>query len=223
MTNALVTTIVAVTVTALATVSYAPRDVIVRAPHVVGIGGSPDTLVVQPAASSIRWKGTKFRGLGKHEGTIGIVSGQLIIRHEQLIGGTFTIDMRTIQVTDIPENDSVPRRRLRNHLMHADFFDVERYPTAVFTATGARRIGPARWQVTGDLRMHGVTVPVSFATAVRWGEVGHLIATSSLTIDRQRWGIAYRGSRLTNDLVDDDIQLAITLEARRRGASVAVP
>ena len=223
MTNALVTTIVAVTVTALATVSYAPRDVIVRAPHVVGIGGSPDTLVVQPAASSIRWKGTKFRGLGKHEGTIGLVSGQLIIRHEQLIGGTFTIDMRTIQVTDIPESDSVPRRRLRNHLMHADFFDVERYPTAVFTATGAQRIGPARWQVAGDLRMHGVTVPVSFATAVRWSEVGHLIATSSLTIDRQRWGIAYRGSRLTNDLVDDGIQLAITLEARRRGASIAAP
>jgi polyisoprenoid-binding protein YceI len=184
-------------------------------------GGRPDTLVADPAASTIRWKGTKFRGLGKHEGTIALASGQFVVRHEQLTSGTFTIDMRSIEVTDIPVSDPVPRRRLRNHLMDADFFDVERHPTAVFKSTGAKRIGPARWQVSGDLTVRGVTRPISFATDVRWLEVGHMVATSALTLDRQRWGVAYRGSRLTNDLVDDDIHLSITLDARRKQATVA--
>lgn len=185
------------------------------------MGGPPDTLVADPAASSIRWKGTKFGGRGKHEGTIALASGQFVIRHEQLTSGTFTIDMRSIEVTDIPASDPVPRRRLRNHLLNADFFDVERFPTAVFKSTGAKRIGPARWQVSGDLTMRGVTKPVTFATDIRWVETGHMVATSALTLDRQRWGVAYRGSTLTNDLVDDEFELAISLDARRKQARVA--
>ncbi len=182
----------------------------------VATGGRPDTLVADPVASRIRWTGTKFRRLGKHEGTIALAAGELVLRHEQLEAGRFTIDMRRMEITDIPDTEPVPRRRLLAHLQGPDFFDVARYPTAQFVANRAARIGAARYRLSGDLTMHGVSRPIEFETEVRWPEVGHMIATATLTLDRQRWGIAYRGSRVTNDLVDDDIQIFLVLDARRR-------
>lgn len=221
MTSPMWTTLVALSaVGLLATAIPGPaRDANASALHVAG--GPPDTLVADPAASAIRWKGTKFGGRGSHEGRVRLASGMLVIRHERLTSGTFTIDMKSLDVTDIPATDSVPRRRLRDHLQHADFFDVERHPTAVFNSTGATRIGPTRWRVAGGLTMRGVTKPITFDADVQWPETGHVVATSTFVIDRQQWGVAYRGSRLTNDLVDDEMQISLKLDARRKQAKVA--
>jgi polyisoprenoid-binding protein YceI len=185
-------------------VTSPPRTTAAAAPMVVG--GPPDTLVANPGASSIRWKGTGFGGHGASAGTVKLASGLFVLRHEKLTSGTFTIDMRSLD----------------GALRSADFLDVERYPTAVFRSTGAQRIGPARWQVAGDLTMRGVTKPITFDTDVGWPELGHMVATSSFMIDRRQWGIATRGSGLADDLVDDHIQLSISLDARRKQAAVAV-
>jgi polyisoprenoid-binding protein YceI len=136
--------------------------------------------------------------MSKHEGDVKLVRGMLVLRHQQLTSGLFSIDMRG-----------------------SGFSDVEQYPTALFTTTGATRTGDSTYQVKGNLTMHGVTQPLTFSTTVRWAEVGHMIATSTFSIDRKRWGLSYGGSRLTNDLVDNDIQLSVTLDARRRGAQIA--
>jgi polyisoprenoid-binding protein YceI len=168
-------------------------------------GGPPDTLVADPAASAIRWKGTGFGGRGAHEGTVKLASGLFVIRHERLTSGTFTIDMRGLDVA----------------LRSAAFFDVERYPAATFRSNGAQRTGPASWRVTGELTMRGVTKPIAFDTDVRWVELGHMVATSTFAIDRREWGVASRASGLADDLVDNDIQLSLSLDARRKQASVA--
>ena len=202
--------------TAAWSLAHAPRTA--ARPDADALGGRPDTLVADASASSIRWKGTKFRGLGKHEGTIALASGELVLRHEQLVGGRFVIDMRRMEVTDIPEHEPVPRRRLLTHLKGPDFFDVDRYPTAEFIADAATRVGPSRYRLSGRLVMHGVSRPIELVTEVRWPEVGHMLATASVALDRQHWGIAYRGSRLTNDLVDDEIQISLVLHARRRAS-----
>ena len=179
-------------------------------------GGRPDTLVADPLASSIRWKGTKFGGRGKHEGTIALADGELVLRHEQLAGGSFTIDMRRIDVSDIPQSEPVPRRRLLDHLRGRDFFDVERFPAATFVTQRATRIGPTRYRLGGTLTMHGVTQPLEFPVEVRWPEVGQMVASAFIVLDRQRWGVAHRGAGITNDLVDDDIAISLVLVARRR-------
>lgn len=200
--------------------SFTPRDDL-AATGDAAVGGKPDSLFVHPTASQVRWKGTNFAGIGEHEGTVALSSGLLVIRHGKLTASNFTIDMRRLQVTDVPVIEPVSRRTLRTRLMGAELLDVERFPTATFVATDAKRIGDARWQVSGDLTMRGVTRPITFTTDIAWPEVGHMIATSSFSIDRRQWGIASTGSRLTNELADDDIQLSIRLDARRRGAQVA--
>jgi polyisoprenoid-binding protein YceI len=200
--------------------SSTPRDDLVATSGATA-GGMPDSLFVHPTAAQVRWKGTNFAGIGEHEGTVALSSGLMVIRHGKLTASNFTIDMRRLQVTDVPVIEPVSRRTLRTRLMGAGLLDVERFPTATFVATDAKRIGDARWQVSGDLTMRGVTRPITFATDIAWPEVGHMIATSSFSIDRRQWGLAFTGSRLPNALADDDVQLSIRLDARRRGAQVA--
>ena len=47
-----------------------------------------------------------------------------------------------------------------NHLRSADFFDVEKYPAMTFKSTSIRRIKDAKYELTGDLTIHGTTKQV---------------------------------------------------------------
>lgn len=175
--------------------------------------GPTDTLAADVGRSVIHWKGTKFRGLGRHEGTIRLACGAVYVRHGALVGGSFVVDMHTIVVTDIPAHEPVPRRRLRRYLMHEDFFAVATYPTARFVLTAVAPQQGRRHAVRGLLTLRGQTHPVTFDAEIRLGVYASLLATTAFSIDRQRWGVAYRGSRLTNDLVDDEIHLRLTIFA----------
>jgi polyisoprenoid-binding protein YceI len=204
------TTTVWTTVAALSALgviaSPSPRTPTSTSPAYTAAGGPPDTLVVDPRASTIRWQATGLGGQGSRGGTVAMAGGMFVIRHERLTSGTFTIDMRSLD----------------GALRGPDYLDVARYPTATFSSTGATRVGPARWQVAGTLTMRGVAKPVVLDTDVRWEELGHMVATSSLVLDRRQWGIGNSAPRLADAVVDDDIRLAITLDARRKQAAVAI-
>ncbi|MEP0546093.1 MAG: YceI family protein [Rhodothermales bacterium] len=172
-----------------------------------------DTFYVDTSRSLVRWKGTKFWGLSKHEGLVRIASGELYVLGREITGGSFLIDMRSIEVTDIPESDPVPRRRLRDHLMSEDFFSVAAYPTARFVLGDVTRRQGHAYAVTGDLTLRGRTHPITFEAAIPVLSRHALEAAATFSIDRQRWGVAYRGSRLTNDIVDDEIYLDLLLVA----------
>jgi polyisoprenoid-binding protein YceI len=218
MTTTVWTTLVALSAIGLTASPLAgPRSAAVDAPVSFSAGGPPDTLVANPAATSIRWKGT---ARGTREGSVRLASGLFVIRHERLTSGTFTIDMRSVAVAGAPII-APASRRIGEHLAGPAFFDAARYPTAVFRSTGSRRVGQARWQVTGDLTLHGVTRPLTFETDVRWAELGHMVATTTFTIDRRQFGVGTGGSGLADELLDDDIQLAISLDASRKQARVA--
>lgn len=47
------------------------------------------------------------------------------------------------------------------HLMGADFFDAEKYPTLNFTSTALKNVGKNKFKVTGNLTLHGITKPVT--------------------------------------------------------------
>ena len=206
MTSTLWTAVVALSAVGfIAAAPGAPPARVVGSSPIPAAGGRPDTLVANPGATSIRLKGTGLGGRGAREGTVKLASGLFVIRHEKLTSGTFTIDMRSLDAA----------------LRVPALFDAERHPTALFRSSGAERVGPARWRVAGDLTMRGVTRPVSFETDVAWPELGHMVATSTFSIDRRQWGVGGGGSGVASSLVDDQIQIILSLDARRRQASVA--
>ncbi|MEP0987860.1 YceI family protein [Ekhidna sp.] len=165
-----------------------------------------DTVPVDLKNSIIKWKGTKMRGLGKHEGTINLASGFLLFSKETLTGGSFTFDMRTINVTDIPEHEPVPRRNLINHLKSEEFFEVETFPEAQLIITSCTSENET-FNLVGDLTIKGQTHPISFeAKKTKYGY------ESTLEIDRFIWDVAYTGSWANRTLVDRMVEFNIQIK-----------
>ena len=50
-------------------------------------------------SSKVTWKGYKVTG--SHQGTIAIKTGNLVFDNNELVGGSFTINMSSIIVTDL--------------------------------------------------------------------------------------------------------------------------
>jgi polyisoprenoid-binding protein YceI len=104
---------------------------------------------------------------------------------------------------------------LDKHLSSADFFDVEKFPTASFKSTKVSVRDATHLDVTGDLTMHGVTRPVTFAVTVN--KVGeHTVSKAQMagfdavaTIKRSDFGV----DRMA-PAVSDEVQLRITTETQ---------
>ena len=173
-------------------------------------GAAPESIAVNAARSTLRWRGTKFRGRGSHEGTVPVATGTVVRCAAEVRDGWFTIDMRHIQVTDMPTHEREARRNLTQHLESEDFFWVARYPVATFRLSRVQPVGNDSVRVTGALTLRGVTRPVAFRARVqpRAADVGVL---ARITLDRQAWGVAFRFDPLRNLLVDDDITLDLAL------------
>lgn len=164
-----------------------------------------DTMKIDLHQSAVYWKGTKMRGAGKHEGELRFEHGFVLLCNEALAGGSCTVDMKTLKVTDIPATDPVPIKNLTGHLSNADFFDIEHYPNAFFTITAAKHEEDTIY-VTGNLSIKDVMLPVTF-TATH--HAGTFITT--FTINRKQWHAGYTGTWADRTLVDDEVTLRIVL------------
>jgi polyisoprenoid-binding protein YceI len=175
-----------------------------------------DTMQIDTDSSIIAWRGTKFGGRGKHEGTVRLSPGAIVLGGANLLSGTITIPLASIEVTDIPVWEPVPRNRLRNHLLGEDFFDARRFATATLVVQRAVRTAPGLLRLETLLTIRDVTRAISFDARFDSAPEAAVAGTALFRINRHLWGLTYRGSQLGNDLVDDDITFRIRLVARRR-------
>jgi len=65
----------------------------------------------------------------------------------------FTVDVNSID-TDNENRDK--------HLKSPDFFDAEKYPSMTFKSTSLKKLSGNKYQLNGNLTLHGVTKPVKF-------------------------------------------------------------
>ncbi|KAA3622362.1 MAG: YceI family protein [Flavobacterium sp.] len=165
-----------------------------------------DTLAVDLTRSIIQWKGTKMRGLGKHEGRIELANGFFTISDGRINGGHFIADMNSITVTDIPDHEPVPRRRFNNHMKSEDFFDSASYPVSKFEITTVQYKSADSLIVAGNLTIKEITRNISFTAKFK-----DKALEARFTIDRFQWNIGYKGSWVDKTLVDKDILLNFQL------------
>lgn len=169
--------------------------------HNVSEKATSGKLDVDLDQSKIWWRGSKENE--EHNGEISLKSGSLTVENGKVTGGNFTFDMNSIEVSDIPENEPVPRKRLIDHLKSDDFFETSTYPTANFVITGVRYSVGSRFFCTGDLTVKGVTQTIRFSA-----DYENKSLEASTVIDRFRWGI---GDPDNNSGVDKNIRIGVNI------------
>lgn len=103
------------------------------------------------------------------------------------------------------------------HLRSPDFFEAAKYPTITFKSQTVAPKGPNRFDVTGDLTMHGVTkrvtLPVEFLGFMRDARgVERAFFRIETTLDRKDYNISWNrvldeGGVLLGDEVKAEIEL----------------
>jgi polyisoprenoid-binding protein YceI len=104
--------------------------------------------------------------------------------------------------------------RLDTHLSSADFFDVEKFPTASFKSNKVTVLGKDKLSVAGDLTIHGVTKPVVLDVTINSTAVHPMrkVAAAGFdaraTIKRSDFGVSNMVP-----MVADEVVLSISMEA----------
>lgn len=182
-------------------------------------------IAVNTDNSMVTWIGSK--PAGKHNGTIAIGGGEVLVSEGTVVGGSFDIDINSLVVLDLPA-DSEWNGKLRGHLLSPDFFDAATYGSAKFEITGttpfvqaeladdksefATDFAPAALSevmvekpthfISGNLTMRGVTKNITFPAAVSV-ENDVVKAKANFNINRIDWNLKYQDESGVADKAKD--------------------
>ena len=175
------------------------------------------------SSSMITWRGSK--PTGAHEGVFQVSDGTLYAKGDSLTGGTFNIDMRSLNNHDLvadPEN----KAKLEGHLKSGDFFDVEKFPTSKFEITSINKyvadsanpviLENPTHMIQGNLTLKDSTKNISFPAKVTVDANG-INAIADLNIDRTLWGMNYKGPNNPQDwFIKKEVHLKINVLATKK-------
>lgn len=167
------------------------------------------TWEIDPAHSEVGFS-VRHLMLSKVRGRFGRFSGRLVTGADPLASSVeATVELSSID-TNNPDRDA--------HVRSSDFFDVEQHATMRYRSTGIRREGRG-YVLDGELSLHGVTRPVSFAL-----EIDGFLASSPFgdtrvgisatgEISRSDFGITFGIADAGGVGISDKVQLSLEVEA----------
>lgn len=173
--------------------------------------------------SKVTWIGSK--PAGRHNGSIKLESGRIHVEQGVVTAGEFVMDLNTVNAED-EAMDASKNERLTKHLKSADFFDVEKYPTARFeivniepVSTSANegsafKLEGATHMVTGNLAMKDSVKAVTFPAIIQVSDSG-VNAEAAFTINRTDWGMYYKSDKSFGDqIIHPEVEIGFFLSTR---------
>jgi polyisoprenoid-binding protein YceI len=169
------------------------------------------TWKLDPAHSAAEFK-VKHMMISNVKGTFTGLSGTLLENPSDPTRSTIEV---SIEIATLNTGDA----QRDGHLKSADFFEAEKYPTMTFKSTRVERTADAEYRVTGDLTMHGITKPVTFAvegpTAPGkdpWGNT-RIGLSATTKINRKDFGLNWNAALETGGiLVGEDVQITLDVQ-----------
>ena len=127
----------------------------------------------------------------------------------KIIRGKFTVDMTSIEVTDIKAGEG--KEKLEGHLKADDFFGTEKFATASMNFKTVTPKANGVYSVVADLTIKGITKPVNFDLTVKDNN-----ATAKVVVDRTKYDIKYGSGSFFDNLGDkaisDNFDLTVSLQ-----------
>jgi polyisoprenoid-binding protein YceI len=185
-----------------------------------------EVLAVNLETSKVEWKAFHKGGFAPRWGTLNIKSGEVSVEGEALTAGNFVIDMQSLKVdpASVTEKDK-KFSELEGHLKSADFFDVEKNPTADFKITSVTALDAAAKDaieganrtVSGNLTLKGKALNVSFPAKVTVAN-GTATLQAKFTVNRTDWDIKFGASEAdpAEWMISKDIEIGINMSAAKK-------
>jgi polyisoprenoid-binding protein YceI len=169
------------------------------------------TWAIDPTHSSIGFS-VRHLVVSKVKGTFENFSGAVVVAEDGTPSVTAEIAVDSVH-TGNEQRDA--------HIKAADFFDVEKYPTATFVSTGVVSSGDD-YVLTGDFTLRGVTRPIELKLAFNGvnpgmghGEVAGFEA--SVVLNRKDFGIDIDMPLETGGaVVGDKVTITLDIEALKQ-------
>ena len=172
---------------------------------------STGTWTIDPVHSSIGFS-VRHLVVSKVRGNFGTFSGAIAVAED----GTPSVSAE-IAIDSVNSGNA----QRDEHVKSADFFDVEKYPTATFVSTGVRADGDG-YVVDGDFTLKGVTKPIALSLefngvnpGMGHGQVAGFEA--SVVLNRKDFGIDLDMPLETGGaVVGDKITITLEIEALKQ-------
>ena len=166
-------------------------------------------------SSEIRWKAYKTLKAEalSHFGTVQLKSANLMFNEDELIGGHFVMDMKTMDAADM-NGSPKQKKMLENHLRSDDFFDTNKFPTATFQIKTVKKINDTNYnyQITGILTIKGISNAISFPVKISQSNSVFTLTSAEFTFNRKHYGLKY--NIFEDMLISNDVQMIVTIQAK---------
>lgn len=183
------------------------------------------TYTLDEANSSLKWKAYHKGGLNPRFGTVKS-TGTISAENGVVTGGSFVIDINSLKTDSaaVAASEGKTSADLDGHLKNADFFEVDKYPTAKFEITKVAafdaskdksNIADANFMVSGNLTLKDKTVNVTFPAKVTVTETD-VDMVSQFTINRQDWGLTYGAEGDVKDWgISQEVDIELNVKAKK--------
>lgn len=160
-----------------------------------------DTYTIDSVHSSVVFR-VKHMGLSWIYGRFNEVSGEIVWNADDPGNRSIKAEVKTTSV----DTNSGGRDK---HLRGPDFFDTASFPTIAFVSTGVKESGPDKFEVSGNLTMHGVSKSITVMLE-KVGSNGKKIGVATeFTVNRSDFGMTYG----TDGPVSDEVTIMLGFEA----------
>ena len=176
--------------------------------------------------STMNWRGFKTHVPWDHTGMIKIAGGEINMEGENMVAGSFHVDMNSIALTGSLKDNEEKSKRLIGHLRSDDFFALDSFPTTTFDITRVVAMEgdsvKATHMISGNLTIRGITKNISFPAMVMMHDQKLHIKAETFTIDRTEWNVMYDSESWIGEiteatkekLIDHNIELDFDLMAQ---------
>ncbi len=138
---------------------------------------------VDTLQSQVLWK------CDKHNGLIKLKAGGFVMEDNEPAGGVFVINMYSIKDLDMDTKQYGTAVMILENTLKNEFFEVAKYPYAVFELQDVKIIEGDLYQFTGDFTMHGITNCISFKAQIKIKDGVLTMISEKFSIDRTDWGV----------------------------------
>jgi len=177
-------------------------------------------------SSKVDWKAFHKGGFAPRWGTLALQSGEVSLANGELTAGDFVIDMKSLTADPASVTEKEKKSTdLDAHLKNADFFDVEKFPTADFKITSVSNleapaenaVAGANKTISGNLTLKGKALNVTFPAKVTVTD-GTAAIEAKFTVNRADWDIKFGTSEADPAEwgISKDIEIGINVTAAKK-------